>query len=149
MAKEVIQGEKPTRVSTVNVNHSWLYGLLGVLILLVVLMAGVGIANHHRRLERGIVTSGQFGTGFGERHQGFMAMGGKQLADGQNRTSGVVTAVNGSSFTLAGHGSTTEVTTNSSTQYRDGNTVKVNDTVVVSGTTINGTLTATKVVINP
>jgi hypothetical protein len=149
MAKEAENNTKPSRVSTVNVNHSWLYGVAGLLVLLVVFMAGAGIANHHRMMERGIVTSGGFGKELGGRRHGLMAIGGNNLADGQNRTTGVVTAVNGSSFTLAGHGSTTNVTTNSSTQYQGGNTVKQNDTVAVFGTTSNNTLTATQVIINP
>lgn len=67
----------------------------------------------------------------------------------QNRISGVVTSVNGSSFTVAGDGSTNTVQTNSSTQYQNGSSVKTNDSVVVFGTTNNGTFTASSVVINP
>jgi hypothetical protein len=149
MAKEVVTETKPTRVSAVNINHSWLYGLVGILILLVVFMAGVGAANHHNRMVR---PSGAMAGGFSKRifggERGFRADGG-QLSNVGNSTRGVVTAVNGASFTLAGNGATTNVTTNSSTQYQDGNTVKQNDTVIVFGTTTNNTLTATQVIINP
>ncbi len=66
-----------------------------------------------------------------------------------NRITGVVTAVNGQSFSLAGGGATATIQTNGSTQYSGGSSVAVNDTVVVTGTNNNGTWSATRVVINP
>ena len=74
---------------------------------------------------------------------------GPRLNDNQSHLHGVVTAVNGSSFTVAGSGSTNEVQTNSSTQYQNGSQVKVNDSVVVVGTISDGKFTASKVLINP
>jgi hypothetical protein len=71
------------------------------------------------------------------------------LNDNQSRLQGVVTSTNGSSFTIAGGGTTNDVQTDSSTQYPNGNQLKVNDTVVVFGTTSNGKFTASRVVINP
>lgn len=68
---------------------------------------------------------------------------------GGDRVVGTVTAVDGSSFTVAGDGSTTKVTTDDSTRYTYGNQVKVNDTVMVLGNTSGGTLKADRVVINP
>jgi len=126
-----------------------LIAVVGALVLLLVFVLGIGIGNwRHERVV-------SYGPGFNMvgvpgRHMGggyFGADGG--VLNGSNRASGTVTAVNGSSFTLAGYGSTTNVQTNSSTQYEGGNSVKVNDTVTAFGTTSNGTLTATLVVINP
>lgn len=152
MAKEVETETKTNRMSTMNVSHGWLYGVLGVLIILVVFMAGMGIARHRQVARTGGFLSGPGSAKIGMRQRGFRTgggFGGGANSNGQSRTSGVVTAVNGSDFTLAGNGSTTNVTTNSSTQYQDGNQVKQNDTVIVFGTTANNTLTATSVIINP
>jgi hypothetical protein len=62
---------------------------------------------------------------------------------------GVVTAVNGSTITVAGNGATNTVTTNSSTQYTGGSKAAVNDTIVAVGTTNNNVFTATRIIINP
>lgn len=62
---------------------------------------------------------------------------------------GVVTAANTAALTVAGNGTTSTVSTTSSTQYQGGSQAAVNDTVIVTGTTTNGTFTATKIVINP
>jgi hypothetical protein len=75
--------------------------------------------------------------------------GGSSRFDSADATQGTVTSVSGDSFTLAGHGSTTQVKTSSSTQYKGGNQVKVNDTVIAFGATTDGTLDATRIVINP
>jgi hypothetical protein len=127
--------------------RNWLVG--GVLVILVLLLVG---ALAHGRNER----PGRFGKNFGgygmmqRQGRGFMGAGGNfGGTTNQNRITGTVTAVNGSTFTVAGGGSTNDVTTNSSTQYQGGAQPKVNDTVVVFGTTNNGTFTATQVVINP
>lgn len=79
---------------------------------------------------------------------GHMA-GGFSRFDNADATRGTVTNISGDSFTLAGNGAATQVKTSSSTQYRGGNQVKVNDTVIAFGTTTNGTLNATQVIINP
>jgi hypothetical protein len=71
------------------------------------------------------------------------------LNNAQNRVRGTVTNVSGDTFTVAGYGATTQIKTTTSTQYQGGNQVKVNDTVVILGSTTNGTLTATQVSINP
>jgi hypothetical protein len=78
-----------------------------------------------------------------------MAMGGRLGTANEQRLTGVVTSVGDNTFTIAGSGSTNTVTTNGSTQYTNGTKASVNDTVVVVGTTSNGTFTATRVVINP
>ena len=143
---------KSAGYSTFSGNRGWLYGLGTVIIALLIFLAGIGVANHRQGMvfRSGNIISGPGDLG-GFRKRGFMAggFGSKATLNGESRARGVVTAVNGSSFTLAGNGATTNVTTNSSTQYRDGNTVKQNDTVVVLGTESNGSLTATQVTINP
>ena len=75
--------------------------------------------------------------------------GSRNLLSSTDRITGVVTAVNGSSFTVAGHGATNTVSTDSSTQYQGGDSVKVNDSVMAFGSTSNNTFTATQVAINP
>lgn len=98
----------------------------------------------------------------GLREQGFKESGirmmgerGGHMAGGFSRfgnadtARGTVTNVSGDSFTLAGHGSATQVKTSSSTQYQGGNQVKVNDTVIAFGTTSSGTLQASQIIINP
>lgn len=62
---------------------------------------------------------------------------------------GVITSVNGNSLTVAGDGLTNNITTNSSTQYVNGNSPKVNDTVSISAQFNNNQLTAQSININP
>src|SRR5579862_6639659 len=148
------QADKPTETQTAPVNHystfsngrGWLYGLIGLVVLVMVFIAGAAVANH-----RGVIGGGLYGKRgvslIGPR-RGMGGLGGG-IYSAQNRIEGVVTSVNGSSFTVAGNGSTTDVTTSSSTQYQGGDTVKQNDTVVVYGSLSNNTFTATQVAINP
>ena len=142
---------KTTETNTVTISRTWAYGLGGAFIILIALMVVVGVAGRHERVMQGMRPGGfHRGLSTGTRPRRFMMGGnGQGTVNSANQVSGVVTAVNGSSFTLAGFGSTTNVTTDSSTQYQGGNTVKVNDTVVALGTTTGGTLTATEVSINP
>ena len=160
MAKQIEEKENTAHsrnnwYSTNSGGRGLAYGAGAVIVLLIVFMLGAAAAGHHRVYRTGGFYGGgpgpvTVGMGRGERvfmHSG--NFGGTVTDNGQTRTTGVVTAVNGSSFTLAGNGATTNVTTNGSTQYQNGNTVKVNDTVMVVGTTSNNTLTATSVVINP
>lgn len=105
----------------------------------------IGMAAHHLDRDRG---------GLAGLHQRGLRAGGPiglgdRISGSQNHLFGVVTSVNGSSFTLAGNGSTNDVETNSSTQYQNGSQVKVNDSVVVLGTTNNGKFTASRIFINP
>ncbi len=62
---------------------------------------------------------------------------------------GVVTAKNGNLITVIGNGTTNNVTTNSSTQYIGGNSVAINDTVIVVGEYNNNTFIAQTIEINP
>lgn len=79
------------------------------------------------------------------------ARGGMLVGPNNNqiRLQGVVTNVSGNTFTIAGDGSTNTVQTSSSTQYQNGSQVKVDDTVLVYGTTSSSAFTADTVVINP
>jgi hypothetical protein len=62
------------------------------------------------------------------------------------RLTGVVTQVNGDSFTIAGNGTTKTIKTDSNTSYNTTDKkVSVNDSVIVTGTDSNGTFTATTV----
>lgn len=153
MAKEPDAQVKNNQFSTMRQNNGWLAGLLALIAMALIFMAGVSIADYHRGMvyKSGNIVSGPgLAGGFGERR--FMMGGGfgsNGTVNGQSRDEGVVTSVSGNNFTLAGNGATTNVATNSSTQYQGGNSVKQNDTVVVFGTESNGTLTATQIVINP
>lgn len=81
-----------------------------------------------------------------ERHHG-----GGELAnptDGtiSTRLTGVVTQVNGDTFTIAGNGATKNITTNSSTVYApESQKPAVNDSVIVIGKDSNGTFIASSV----
>lgn len=91
--------------------------------------------------------------GNGYNHMGGLSrwdhMGMGDFGSSKDRARGVVTSVSGNRFTLAGHGSATTVQTDSSTKYDGGNQVKVNDTVIVVGTTKNNVLNADFIDINP
>lgn len=69
-------------------------------------------------------------------------------SSGTTRLNGVVTAVDGSTITVAGNGTTTKVVVNDTTTYTgDDKPAVVNDTIMVVGTKDGDTLTATRVVI--
>lgn len=92
--------------------------------------------------------------GSGHRHMmdgkyGYSHMRSGDFWDSKDMARGTVTSAKGGEFVVAGHGSTTTVKTDSSTEYRGGNEVKTNDTVVVWGQDSDGTLKADTVVINP
>ncbi len=151
MAKETEPETKTERSDTISIHRNWAYGLGALLIFLVLLIIGVGIAGRHEDLREAKPLGG-LSSGLAQRSHRYAMGGGGGMGmnvNSGNRVNGVVTSVNGSNFTVAGFGSTTNVTTDSSTQYQGGNAVKVNDTVVVFGTTNGGTLTATQVSINP
>lgn len=147
---------KETRLSTKEnyfntaQGRGWLYGAGAFLILMVVFILGMSVNAHRRPVyKQGMMTAGLMAPG-GERGIRTHGMFGDSIdATSGTRLHGVVTAVNGSTFTVAGNGATKEVSTNSSTQFSGGDQVKVNDSVLVAGTNNNGTFTATQVVINP
>lgn len=94
----------------------------------------------------------------GMMHRGNQGMGGvsmmgqrediDDMADraDQGRVRGVVTAVNGSTITVAGNGTTTEVVVTDDTIYMgDDKPAAVNDTIMAVGTKQGDTFTATRV----
>jgi hypothetical protein len=132
-----------------NDRRNWLVS--GLIIVLILLLIGA-IAHNHQDSRGFGRKAGAFGA-VGMRREGkLMGGGGKfnsTIGSNQNRIQGVVTAINGSTITVAGHGATNDVETNSSTQYQNGSSVKVNDSVVAFGTISGGKFTATQVVVNP
>jgi hypothetical protein len=60
---------------------------------------------------------------------------------------GVVVAVNSDNIVIAGGGKQTTIKTNSSTVYTDGTKPAVNDTVAITGTTTDNTITATEITV--
>ncbi|MDB5161473.1 MAG: hypothetical protein JWO96_853 [Candidatus Saccharibacteria bacterium] len=123
--------------------RNWLVPAL--LVVIVILLAGMFASHRERQGVNGLPGRGQ---GLMTRHERrFLGQG--LPGSNQNQLSGTVTAVNGSTFTIAGNGASNQVQTSSSTQYQGGNQVKINDTVVVFGTTSSGTFQASQVVINP
>jgi len=129
------------------------YGALVVVGIAVVLAFSAGMVIEHASRQNLTRPAGVGGFVMGERGQagprGFYNRRLNSSADNISRLSGVVTAVNGTTFTVGGNGATNSVQTTSSTQFTGGDKVAVNDSVIVSGTTNNGTFTATQVAINP
>ena len=125
------------------------WGLALAIIVILLVAIAIGMSAGRFNDDRFGMHGGGRGGGFTMMHgSGGVGMGGR-IGNGQDRVTGTVTALNGQNFTVAGHGSSYQVQTNSSTQYQNGNTVKLNDTIVAFGTTNSGTLTATLVTINP
>jgi len=121
------------------------FGAVFILIIIVGLISGV--AFHHRLNENVSIIQDK---GFGA--PGMMLRSGERTQwnstqANQQVLSGVVTGVNGTTFTLAGEGNTNSITTNDSTQYTNDTKPAVNDTVTVYGTTNNGVFTAQEVVV--
>jgi hypothetical protein len=117
-------------------------------VLLAVFALGASVAgNRHAMIvgEKGFLASPGRSNAMHFRTGSF----GSPALSGQTRLMGVATSVNGSNFTVGGHGSSTNVTTNNSTQYHNSNLVKQNDTVGVIGIMNGNTLTATNIIINP
>ncbi len=88
----------------------------------------------------------QFGYDTEERHERWYGGFGNMTAPA---ASGVVTKIDGDTLTVAGYGKAISVkTTDETIVSGDGDTVEVNDTVVVTGDTDDdGTVTATRVII--
>jgi Domain of unknown function (DUF5666) len=149
--KENNTDERVTQTTPKTVwSHGTILFVVAVIVAGLIFAGGMAAARHSSsdrvfNLNAGSGFTGMRGGGFGRTGNGGIMMSGNS----QSNLRGVVTAVNGSDFTVAGNGATTQISTSSSTQYADGNQVKLNDSVVVSGTTSNGTLQASQIVINP
>jgi hypothetical protein len=138
--------EKQSHYNFSGTRRNWLVPAL--IVVIVLLLAGLVGGHWHERQGFGGV-SGPGGRSMMHRERGFLNRGSLNSNSNQNQLSGTVTAVDGSTFTIAGNGASNQVQTSGTTQYQGGNQVKVNDTVIVLGTTSNGTFQATEVVINP
>jgi hypothetical protein len=135
------QSTKPAWVNTRNI----LIAIIVALVLLVVFLGGVAASNLDDDFgRRATVHSGM-------RFNHDSQRGGLRDILGKNQgvVTGVVTAVNGNIFTLAGDGTTTQVTLSSSTQYNGASSVKINDTVVAVGTKNGDTFQANRIAVNP
>jgi hypothetical protein len=112
-----------------------------------VIVVGAAVVHH--------TTNGRIGVMRGFGAPGMMSDGPRHsfrsgfTSNNESRLEGVVTKVDGSTITIAGGGKTNTLTVSSSTQYSGGSSAAVNDTVVATGTTNNGTFTATSVLVNP
>jgi hypothetical protein len=108
---EVVQNNRSRGSSTL----AWVLGIIAVFVVLGMFATMFGVAAFNRnhfgnRADEGIMSMGSFG---GRRH--FVGWG--TISTNQVAISGVVTAVNGQNFTVAGNGTTNNVQTNSNTQY--------------------------------
>lgn len=87
---------------------------------------------------------------FGDRTRmrGGMMDDNEQLPSNSIRVSGVVTAIDGMKLTIAGYGASKIVEINDKTEYYGAaQPVKVNDTVMISGTSSGDTFTASRITI--
>lgn len=144
-----MQTDNPRWYSTASARRGWWIVISSVVILILAAAALAAAAAYRISGGGGHGASRALGI---ERRLRIGELSGLQkgtAANGQTRKLGVVTAVNGSNFTLAANGETTQVATSSSTQYRGGSQVKADDTVIAAGTISNGTLDASRVNINP
>jgi hypothetical protein len=121
--------------------------IIVILVLLVVFLGGLA-AGHY---SDNSAPAGAHQRFMDNRANGPASHGGLRglMGDNQNVVTGAVVSVSGDSFTVAGGGTTTQVKTTSSTQFRGANSVKTNDTVVAVGTKDGDTLNATRVAVNP
>ncbi len=136
--------------------HSWHYHnrlpiIVGA-VLLALVVFGLGAAagrvgNRIANFKQGIPAIARDGGLRGGHRSGGFA--GKLRDDNSQVLRGVVTSVSDIELKIAGNGATNTITLNSSTSYTNGSKAAVNDSVIVEGTTNNGTFTATRVVINP
>lgn len=134
--------------------HKLFFGFVVLVILAIVFMFGFGAGrmstrfNNYRTGEHGMFYS----------NNGNNIMGGfsysTSLPVGQNTTNqieitGVVSLINGNKVTVVGGGVSNIITTNSSTQYINGSSLAVNDSVDIIGQYSNNVLTASSITINP
>ncbi len=125
----------------------------GFLLMMSGLLAAVGVfkALTHTSRQQPTINSTErslrSGDGWSTGYRGWIR-GGDGTDDSSDKTvvGGVVTAVDSSTITVAGEGSTTKVTVNDDTTYRGSSKpAAVNDTIRVVGTKSGDTVTATTV----
>jgi hypothetical protein len=157
-----VTDEKSTTVETKttkhHLHHSPLWWVLGTLAGVLVLMLIAGAVRHHMWQQRSLTTTdfrpGQSHTGnrYDREGRGGAFGGGMMGGTTNNSTmvSGVITAIDGATLTVAGNGTTKAVITNDDTTEYFGaaQPVKVNDSVRITGTTSGDAFTATRVMIH-
>jgi hypothetical protein len=135
----------------------WLYVLAAVIVVLLAYGIGYAAATNHYDNQK-VTTRGFYARSMGDGpvtigHGGAMMGSGqygtRTMFEDSDHFHGVVTAVSGANFTIAGSGASTNVVTSGSTSYQNGNAVKQNDSVIIEGSKSGDTITATKVIINP
>ncbi|MEI6237107.1 MAG: DUF5666 domain-containing protein [Candidatus Saccharibacteria bacterium] len=145
--QEVNEKKRDTKGSDKTL--AWVLGGLAIFIFAFVFIGCFGLVAYNRNHSDNIGV-GKIGFMNDSRprfeHRRLMG-GGDMTENNQIVVNGVVTTINGQSFTIAGNGTTNTVQTNSSTQYSGSTKVSVNDSVTVSGSTNNSVFTATQVVI--
>ncbi len=130
--------------------HKIFFGLIILVLLVIAFMVGVGAGRFSNRIhtQRFVGMSRFNGYSNGYSFQSSGPIFNNSIGTNQLEITGVVTAVNGDKITVIGGGTSNQVTINSSTQYINGTSVAVNDTVDIIGQYNNNTLTATTVTIN-
>jgi hypothetical protein len=132
-------------------HHNRLPIIIGA-VLLAFVVFGLGavagrIGNRIANFRQGAPAIARDGGGRGARMR--TEFGGKFRSDNSQVLRGVVTSASDTELKIAGNGATNTITLNDKTEYQNGSKAAVNDTVIVEGTTNNGTFTATRIVVNP
>ncbi len=130
--------------------------LIMALVLLVVFALGATVGRMHVQRHANLGAMGrtmQLHSGEMKRHfaERGMAMQGDIASRPMAKSDilqGVVTAFDGSTLTVAGHGSVSTVQVTADTQYLGASKVAVNDSVQVFGDTAGGVLTAERIIVN-
>ena len=131
------------------------FALLGLFVVLSSLVRGFfgdGVYSNQRFGERGYMrneyASNRFGS-YNDGRSGGMYRMDKYDTSSSSRVSGVVTAVDNETITVAGNGLTKKIKITSSTQFNgDTKPAKINDSIVAFGALDNDTLTATSVILS-
>jgi hypothetical protein len=147
-AKKAIKNSQKLPLSDKNM-------AIGLVVVFVLLLGGMAVVTYsyakHDDNKRFTIESGLRNFDGNRMHRGMQESRGMRGTYGPDSNqivvSGVVTAVEGQSFTIAGNGTTNRVTTNSKTKYNSDSKVSVNDTVTVVGNVNNNTFTAAQVVV--
>lgn len=141
-----------TQVTTQNKQVSPLWWIFGTLLSVVILLFILGAVKHFMYAysydsPRDIRSGNMYDRSFDRRGM----RGGMMDDDTLNttRVSGVVTAIDNGTLTVAGNGTTKQIKTTDTTEYYGAaQPVKVNDSVHVMGTTEGDVFTATRVMIS-
>jgi hypothetical protein len=141
---------QPAAANGYHYYHRRPWGVPILIIVILIILFGLFASWAGWRYDRNghLGFNGDMRRPYGQMTPGYSS-GSNGIYNNEIRLQGVVTAVNGTEFTVAGNGSSNTVQTDSTTQYQNGSGVAVNDSVIVYGTINNGMFTAKTVVINP